>query len=138
MGELFEQRLKVELDRLLSQLPESQQKTIRAIAAKGADRLANYLEDERMNAAILGYQNDPMPTFIETIRQVCQRESLGRRPPLEPRYKRILSETADRLEEGVALRPALLLAWVACEVDEYLKASQKAENAAQKPRKRLA
>jgi hypothetical protein len=129
--DFFDNKARAEIERLLKQVPPEQQVMIQTSAAKGAARLNEQLNYDHPIGGIFGW-HDPTASLVQLVREQSLHKFHGER------FRAVFGKTADLLEEGVTLRPALLLAWVTYEVDEYLKASQKAENAAQKPRQRLA
>lgn len=129
--DFFDNKARIEIQRLLEQVPAEQQVIIQTSAAKGADRLSKGLNDEHPIGGFFGWC-DPTPQLVQLVRSQSVHKFHGER------FRAIFGKTADLLEEGVTLRPALLLAWVTYEVDEYLKAAQGAEKAAQKPSQRLA
>lgn len=129
--DFFDNKALREIERLLEQVPAEQQMIIQTSAARGADRLNKDLNYDHPIGGVFGW-HDPTPQLVQLVRRQAMHKFHGER------FKAIFGKTADLLEEGVNLRPALLLAWVTYEVDEYLKTAQRAEKAAQKPSQRLA
>lgn len=121
MNELLEQRSKRDLERLLSQLPESEQEMVRAVAARGAERLKGYLNEYWADFPFFKWGDEATSGLIQLVRKEAKNKFYGNR------FRAVFSHAADLLEEGVGLQTALILAWVTYEVDTYKKTAQKPE-----------
>lgn len=110
MSDLLEQKYRKRLDDLLSQLPPAQRDELQKVAAAGAQRLRESLNDDYVLGKPFGWPNEPTAALIQTVRKEAGSKFYG------DRYQFVLGMTADLLEEGLGLQTALIFSWVSYEV----------------------